>query len=586
MIRAKRLLFQFLIALLTTSYGATVGNLDSHPDLNLESHAPVGEANVYNEIKRADEKQLVEENAGLTRYLPSLSTSEFTHEFSTLIRNNRVRVEQKPDLPEPSYDLHSLYDDVVSSHTLAEVSLSVSPIISSARESTQNAINAAEDSASSVVESVLSTAGNNPSAIVRTLSAAGSTSSTVGSISYAAESTILVAASSNQESHELSLNAGQLAGIVVGVFLASSFSSILAVLYILRYRRRRSMVIHSTNDPPAEHKKQLRWPTVGNLRRDAITSIHSANTIASHRQISNEILPRIPPPTHQNPPVGPVLFSSPVSPGSKSDQSFPVSPLSEQHHSLGRDRSTSLQYGLFRNNMKEDPESEMKDAPPIKFTLARNTTQSGAQQIQVIRVNNQPPCSPSSNTRATQTFLSHGREPGSIASREAAEVQGSAKSMEKRAVDMAPMPSINTLSPPIIPLRFSSLNAYIGTQHQDSSSFHGNDGTFLLTTDDESVGPIPGSSQDHPESGSSHSSMIFHDPTQFDPSGLSQQPTSRFSMSSVQVSLDCSASSTSPVQPELSPLRPAPLSPSQIQSPVPRRANTAAKVGVPGTIYT
>ncbi|KAI0974883.1 hypothetical protein F4678DRAFT_354136 [Xylaria arbuscula] len=585
MLRAKRLLFILLMALPTTSYCATVDNLDSYPDLSLKSHSAIRKANAYNEIKRADEKQLLEEDAGLTSSLTSLSTSESTHEFLTLVRNNRVRDEQKPDLPESSCERDPLCNDVISSRALAEVSSSVSVMIPSARESVQHAINAVKASASSVVESVLSTVGNNPSAIMRTSSAARSTSSTMESISYAAESTALVAASSNQVSDELSLNAGQLAGIVVGVFLASSFSSILAVLYIIRYRRRRSMTTHNTNDPPAERKRQLRWPTFGHLRGDAISPTHSANATTSHRQISDEILPRIPPPAHQKSPVSPVLFSSPVSLGSKSDQNFPVSPLSdEQHHNFGRDRSTSLEHGLFRNSMKGGSGFEMRDAPPIKFTLARHATQSGAQQIQVIRVDSQTPRGRASNTRATQTFLSHDREPGSISSREAAEIQGSAKSMGKRAV--APMPSINALSPPIIPLRFSSLNAYRSTQPQDSSSFHGNDGTFLLTTDDESMEPIPRRSQDRPSSESSHSSMIFHDLTQFDPGGQGQQPTSRFSMSSAQVSLDYSASSTSPVPPELSPLRPAPLSPSQIQSPVPRRANSAAKVGVPGTIYT
>ncbi|KAI1347788.1 hypothetical protein F5Y01DRAFT_233887 [Xylaria sp. FL0043] len=586
MIQTRPSLFLLPVAILVLGSSTTVDDFDLVRDLSLDTHATTQGRNICNENKRTGGKQLNEKGAVLTNCLTSLTTVGPSLEVSIPARHSRFRDVRDSNSPEPARDSNPLRDDVLSPRVVAAVSSSISNMISSARESARRAINAAKANASSVAESFSSTVGSNSSSVVRASSTERNTSSTVESIPYAAESTSLVGGGSNPVSHGVNFDAGQFAGIVVGVFLVSSLSSILAMFYIIRYRRRRANAMKSTLDSPVEAKRQIRWPVVDYLRGHTIRSKYPTTAIS--RQPS-ELFAGMPHPNVQIAPVSQSPFVSPISPGSTSQQIHSISPLSdERHDDPGRDRSPSLELGIFRDNAQEGSQSKKRDVPPIRFTLARNATRSGAQQMQVVRVDGQEMTSPqiSSNRQTGKQYLSHDRASDSATPRRAPSMQYSIHGRGRSAVNLAPIANISTMSPPVIPLRFSSLNAYRSSQPQSAVSFHGDDGTFLLTTDDESMENIPGPSQNQLEPRSSHSSIISRDLTQFNPSGPDQQPISRFSISSAPVSPDYSASSTSPVQPEISPLSPAPPSPSRLQAPVPRRPTPAANVGVHGTFYT
>ena len=333
---------------------------------------------------------------------------------------------------------------------------------------------------------------------------------------------------------------------------------------MLRYRRQ-GAGIPSSLDPSGEAKRQWPWQSFGKSGGDANLTRRPTNTRFGRHQSGNRFLSKLRPEishlTHLKSPVNENLFPSPLGPGSISDQIFPVSPLSEEQIDASvREHSPSLRLAIFGHNSQRNSGSEILDAAPIKYTLSRNTTQSGTRQMQLVRVGSQgtdpryPP-----NIRTRNTFPSSSR-------------------------------TRSLSSPPIIPLRFSSLNAYTAPPLKDPGNYHGGDGTFLFLTDDESTEPAPGPSRDEARSESSQSSIIGQDLTQFDPGGgVGQQPVSRFSVSSVPGSLDYSVSSDSPMeqpdQPEVSPLRPAPPSPSQLQAPVPRRLHLASSAGVSATFY-
>lgn len=280
-----------------------------------------------------------------------------------------------------------------------------------------------------------------------------------------------------------------------------------------------------------------------------------------------------------------IPFASPISPSSNSDQIFPVSPLSDQPpDSSGRDSSPSLRLGLYGNRTQMSSESEASDVTPIGLSPTRPSIQNRSQQIPIMRVGGQEtnPDRLVSNMWATQTFLSNERSINSTDLHERPDMRDATDRMEAGMAAIAPIMDRRSLSQPIIPLRFSSLNAQKGHPIRNSISFNGNDGTFFLSTDEESADRDPEFSQDQSGLRSpSHSSIVSQDLTQFDPGGPVLQPTSRFSMSPAPPSsLGYSASSSSPVPqpeyPEINPLRPAPPSPPQLQSPVPRRLNAIA----------
>ncbi|GAP83781.1 hypothetical protein SAMD00023353_0501860 [Rosellinia necatrix] len=413
---------------------------------------------------------------------------------------------------------------------------------SQANESNQSATGATGASTSSTMESVSPTIGSTPSSVVATPSITRSTSttsqgasSTVESSSYGTDSASPIPGGLDPVPRGLNLSSGQLAGIIVAVFLISSILSVLATLFILRYRRQRGVITHETSYPPVGSKRKMLWPTpIGKFR--GITTTGNHNTAPG-------FAPGAPSQIHQ---VAPSMARDPlataINTGPTTNNIYPVSPLSSQLRAAsGRDSLPSLDLGLYEIGAQMTSGSEHNDTPPVQSPLTRN-----------------PP-----------------------------------------HITWMPKANISALSPPIVPLRFSSLNAHKDAPTQGLVGFHSDDQTFLLSTDDESAGRDARYSQD--QSGlhlsSSRSSVISQDLAQFEPGGSGQQLVSRFSMSTAPLSsLEYSISSLSPVPqyhhqqqqegyPEIAPLRPAPPSPSQLQSPIPRRPNLTTNMGISGTIY-
>ncbi|KAI8947393.1 hypothetical protein F4801DRAFT_511902 [Xylaria longipes] len=594
-----------LVALPVFGSGIKPESLDIFQGLDLITRATTRDIDVYDKTEEVSESQFVENEARLTRDSGSLTPSALAAVKPNRLRHERSSKSKEKDAcglhprndlcNDPIFSHVSSFSSSLSSSVSSAISSSVSKndasIVSSlsaavqtareegirdgqsrASESAQNAINSAKASASSVVESIFSAVRSTPS----------------------------VVGDSNRSSHGLSLDAGQLAGIVVGVFFVSSVLSVLTTLFFLWYRRRKTANTHSRH-LPVEEKQKMLWPTLGKLCGKFFTSSSTASRTDDRRDSSKIFTPRLkhgrPSQSHHGiPSANRIPFASPISPSSNSDRIFPVSPLSDQlPEGFGKDSSPSLGLGLYGNRIQISSGFEDSDVPPIGlFSPIRNPTQPESPQIPVIRMGGRE-TNPGrlSNAWATQTFPSNERSIAFTNSQEESGMGDAINRMEGGMTTFTPIVDKSTLSPPIIPLCFSSLNAQRGPPIQRSVDLHGNDETFLLSTDEESADRDPEFSQDHSGLRSpspSHSSIISQDITQFDPSGPGPQPASRFSMSSALVSsLGYSASSPSPApqyhqqqqeqeQPEISPLRPAPPSPSQLQSPVPRRLNVAASL--------
>lgn len=396
---------------------------------------------------------------------------------------------------------------------------------------------------------------------------------------------------------DLSLGVGQFVGIIVAVFITASILSIVATLCLLRYRRKRAVDTNGTLRLPIKEKQRDIWSILTSGRRDiAATDGHDAPGELSQR-VEQGTSPRfhLTDPSANEAPLNP-----PVSPGPANDGLYPVSPMSDQTSVISRRASSAtLGMGLYGNRTYIPSISETGDVPPIKLSIARAPANGGPQQLQVIRTGGSGtiPRRVLSQMRAARIS----RSESGITWRPDPDVRGFTNGIERRAPGPMRIASMSALSPPIVPLRFSSLNAHRDTSAQSSVGLRSEDQTFLLSTDDESAGHNAGSTQDQTgprrTSHSSHSSVISYDPTQFDPGGPSQQPISRFSMSSGLVStFEYRTSSSSPFAPyqqeqewqdcpEILALRPAPLSPSQIRSPIPRRPNPTTNLGVSETIY-
>ncbi|KAI1753715.1 hypothetical protein F4782DRAFT_495433 [Xylaria castorea] len=595
-----------LVALSVSSSSIKLDSLDTFQDLDLITHTTSQDIDVYDKTEEPNERQLVEKEARLTGGSDPLTPSALTS-----VNINRPQHARSPKpKEEDACGLHPRSDhfnELAFSRVSSSVSSSVSSAISSsvsnndasiltsslsaardegfrdgqsrASESAQSAIDSAKASASSVVESVYSAVGSTPS-----------TEETVPS----------VVDGSNRVSHGLVIDAGQLAGIVVGVFFASSILSVSMTLFFLSYRRRKTAITHNTHHFPVEEKKKMLWPTLGKLRGNLFYPSSAASGTAGRRDLSKILTPGLklgrPSQSQQElPTANRIPLASPISPSSNSDQIFPVSPLSDQPpDSSGRDSSPSLGIGLYGNRTQTSSGSEPSDGSPIGFSSIRNLNQPQTPQAPIIRMGGQDTNSRLlSNMWAAQTFPSNERSTAFTEFHEGPDMRDATNRMERGTVTLTPMADRSVLSPPIIPLRFSSLNAHKGPPMLSSAGLHDNDGTFLLSTDEESADRDPELPQN--QSGlrspsSSRSSIISQDLTQFDPGGPGPQPTSRFSVSSAPLSLGYSASSSSPApqdhqqqqqqheRPEISPLRPAPPSPSRLHSPVPRRLNAAANL--------
>ncbi|KAI0194806.1 hypothetical protein EV127DRAFT_200561 [Xylaria flabelliformis] len=586
-----------LVAIPISGFTIKLDGLDTFRDLDLITHATTRNIDAYDKIEEANEKRLTEKEERLVGdshpSTPSTSSS------------NRLRHERSPKFKEEdACGLHPLSDhcnDLISSRVSSSVSSSVSSVVSSSvsnndasiltsslsaardegfrdgqsrvSESAQSAIDSAKASASSMVESVLSVVRSTPSA---------------------GETVPSVADGLNRTSHGLSINARQLAGIVVGVFFVSSILSVLTTLLFLWYRRRRTAIAQNRRRFPAEEKKKMLWPTLGKLRGNLFYPSSPASGTAGRRGLSKILTPRLKrgrrsQSQHIMPFANPIPFTSPLSPGLNSDQMFPVSPMSDQPPgSSGRDSSPSLGIGLYGNRTQTSSKSETSDVPPIGFLAIRNLTQPKTPNIRIGGQETDPRLL--SNVQASHVFPLNERSAVFTDYREGPDMRDATNRMERGMVTLTPIVRRSALSPPIIPLRFSSLNAQRGPPPmQSSAGLHDNDGTFLLSTDEESGDRDPEFSQNQSGLQSpspSHSSIISQDLTQFDPGGPGPQPISRFSVSSAPLSLGYSASSSSPTPQDhqqhersvISPLRPAPPSPSQLHSPVPRRLNAAVSL--------
>ncbi|RYC60722.1 hypothetical protein CHU98_g5485 [Xylaria longipes] len=559
-----------LVALPVFGSGIKPESLDIFQGLDLITRATTRDIDVYDKTEEVSESQFVENEARLTRDSGSLTPSALA-----AVKPNRLRHERSSKSKEKDacglHPRNDLCNDPIFSH-VSSFSSSLSSSVSSA---------------------ISSSVSKNDASIVSSLSAA---------VQTAREEGIRDGQSRASESAQNAINSAKASAssVVESIFSAVRSTPSTTPSVVIVSRRRKTANTHSRH-LPVEEKQKMLWPTLGKLCGKFFTSSSTASRTDDRRDSSKIFTPRLkhgrPSQSHHGiPSANRIPFASPISPSSNSDRIFPVSPLSDQlPEGFGKDSSPSLGLGLYGNRIQISSGFEDSDVPPIGlFSPIRNPTQPESPQIPVIRMGGRE-TNPGrlSNAWATQTFPSNERSIAFTNSQEESGMGDAINRMEGGMTTFTPIVDKSTLSPPIIPLCFSSLNAQRGPPIQRSVDLHGNDETFLLSTDEESADRDPEFSQDHSGLRSpspSHSSIISQDITQFDPSGPGPQPASRFSMSSALVSsLGYSASSPSPApqyhqqqqeqeQPEISPLRPAPPSPSQLQSPVPRRLNVAASL--------
>ncbi|KAJ8126594.1 hypothetical protein O1611_g7044 [Lasiodiplodia mahajangana] len=586
MITVKPLSLLLLVALPVFGSGIPFGNFDAFRDLDPKTHAATPNIDIYDKADKVRERPIIEKHTFLTKHaLPS------TASVLALVKPKALLNRQIPEFkPGDACDLPVLLppcSDVISSRVSTQVSSSVSAAISSSVSiSDASVLTSITNSFSSSLLAARQ-AGHDEgfqegqrkaSEIAQSMinSSRASSSPTVEDTTCAAETSSCVVGNLNGISHGLNLNAGQLAGILVAVFFISSISSILATILILRYRRKRAAIAAKTLPLRVEAPIRTPRPVFEKLRGNIFPSAIGRASWGSRRNLPKDS-PRLPSQNHKaKASADRPSFTLPINTHLTRDQVCPVSPLSyHPPDNSMQESSPSLELGLYGNRTQMASRSESSGTPPIKLSLSRDETHNGPRRIQVVRMG------------------AEGNTPHRLLS---SNMQDSSNGMGEGTTSSAPMTTMSAFLPPIVPLRFSSLNAYKGLPIQRPSGSRGNDGTFLLSTDDESADRNPRFLQDQTGLQSpSHSSEISQDLTQFDPGGPGQQPTSRFSTSSARPSLGYSASSASPIpqyhqqqeeHPEISPLRPAPSSPLQLQAPTPRRPNIAANVGVDGPIYT
>ncbi|KAJ2981180.1 hypothetical protein NUW58_g6754 [Xylaria curta] len=617
MISIEPLFALLLVALPVFGSGITLDYFDTVQGLGLETRAGTRVIDVDNGAKRTDERRLLHKDTvlgkGLTPLTASTSTPVSPRDLPD-IQSHRNKERDKEDICNkdllPRQRFSSFSADLSSSifNSLSISSVSVLASIkddfsaslrnaqqnaseegfqdgqSQASESAQSLCDALKASASSVVENSCSAAGNIITTVETTVSVVETVLSTVEGATHTSESISSTAGDLNKASRDLNLDAGQFAGIIVGVFFLSSILSVLATLFLLRYRRQRMDDTRDARPQPVEAKRQTIWPTLGKLRGSRLPpgpwatgrhGVPAEPTPGPKRWVPSQSQQGIPS-TNRTP------MASSVSPGSSNI--FPVSPLSDRPSTdLERDSGSSLGLGLHGSRTQITSGPEVSEIPPPVSSIGRNRIHDGSWQIPIVHVEEVTAHPLRSNAWATETLQSDNGPAASTAPHEDYNTR-----IQRETPALAPGTSKNALIPPTIPLRFSSLNAYKGPPIQSSVGFHG-DETFLLSTDDESGDrDLEPSQEQSGHQSPSHSSIISQDPTQFDPEGLTQQPTSRFSMSSAPLSsLEYSASSSSPVpplheqqqeHPEISPLRPAPPNPAQLQSPMPTRPSLTPDV--------
>ncbi|KAI0440971.1 hypothetical protein F4803DRAFT_552595 [Xylaria telfairii] len=601
MIRIDALSLLLLVALPIPSSGFKLNGLDTFRDFDLIAHATTQGITA----EKVNERQSIKKEASLAQDShPLVPSPLISVKPNHLQRERSGKSEEEvacglhprdhlcgnilfPHASELSSSVSSSVSSAVSnSVSSSDASVLTASLLVAVQSASEEGFQNGQSKASESVQSAIDSAKASVSSIVE------SAFSAVRSTQSARETIPSIMGDSNRTSHSLIIDKSQLAGIVLGVFFASSVLSVLTTLFFLWYRKRKTATAHNIRHFPTEEKRKMIWPTLGKLRGNFFTSSSAANKPAGHRDLSKIFPPglkHVSPSQSQHgmPSANRIPFTSPISPSSNSDQIFPVSPMSDQPpDSAGRDSSPSFRLGLYGNRTQMSSGSEASDVTPMGLSPTSNSIQNGSQQIPIMRIGGQETNRDrlASNMWTTQTFPPNERPITFTDIYERPDMRDAANRMEAGIAAIDPIMDRRSLSPPIIPLRFSSLNAQKGHPIRNSTSFNGNDGTFFLSTDEESADRDPEFSQDQSGLRSpSHSSVISQDLTQFDPGGPALQPTSRFSMSPAPPSsLGYSASSSSPVpqqeRPEINPLRPAPSSPPQLQSPVPRRLNAIASL--------
>lgn len=394
----------------------------------------------------------------------------------------------------------------------------------------------------------------------------------------------------------LNLDVRQLAGIIIGVFLSSSLLSILATLLLLRYRRQRTSTAKNTFNSSLKSTWPRPQPTLTNFWANILPFKHTGIGRAGHRQIPEQLSPAFtpgvvsPPSKHRRAmsSVDVPPFVSLISPGSPSDQPYPVSPPPDQPvHDPGE-----------RGHQRHG--SQINKGTSVGFQQKGAPTKLPHQKDPVQHISQQAQKRDDENT-IHQPQLGVRMSPNlSTGERSSNRIKGKAP--------LSPIAITNHSFPPIVPLRFSSLNAYSGTQAPNpiiGSPLHGEG--YEVSSSLFPAGP-ESATRSHPFSPRDllfpslpleprprgFQSPAAATPNNTDQRTQLQQPTSRFSMSptphsSVEYSLSISSSPPAShyglqhqqEQPEMIiPLRPAPSSPSQLQlqSPVPRRPNIAANI--------
>ncbi|KAI1173055.1 hypothetical protein F4777DRAFT_479088 [Nemania sp. FL0916] len=343
---------------------------------------------------------------------------------------------------------------------------------------------------------------------------------TAGSITCVA----VVTGNSSQISHSSSLRMGQLAGIVVAVFLISSILSSLATVFFLRRRRQ-------TKSAMSTHKS---WLTSNIPRGQTFPSADVTNT---QQNASGDRGPALPSQTRQTMPSGNRISS--ISSGAISEHIYPVSPLSDQ--TSYNTVQGNLGPMLYENGTQHASRSGTSNISPVRFSIARRPTQIRPQQLQAVREWTQENHAqqPQAGVQIAESFppayefTASNRGPG---------IGGYNNGAEVRSVATERTDNLDTLAPSSVPLHFGNLGAYNSFPTQKSMDFREDDRTFLLPTNDQLVdrNPSPSPTESRPQS-PSHSTIISQDLTQFDPGGHGQQPSTFMDpMPFVPLSLDYS----------------------------------------------
>ncbi|KAI0161520.1 hypothetical protein GGR57DRAFT_360959 [Xylariaceae sp. FL1272] len=439
--------------------------------------------------------------------------------------------------------------------------------------------NSRADKASSSVSSLLAVVTT--ASIISSIQA--SANSAISAAQESAESAISAAKASASaavdNSHSnLRLDVGQFVGIVIAIIIASILLAVLATLLIVRYRKQKIPIALKTYESPAPSVEQVAQPKLTQFPNHPVPPTYAVTVTAGRHQSSQ---------TRSQPPnlsSRIQAFPSPTSPQPVNTQTYPMSPPSETPHE-GPRRAVSEDLGRrLHGNIGHMSGTDVSEVPPMKFSLVRKPSTDGQQRMQVVRVG--------SHETGLHRLLSNAHESGARGHSSGQALGYSSKvGPSSHYTDLQSAHRRSTSSSaiiPPIPLRFSSLN--VKRQHplnpvQALSAAHE---TSFLSTSEETL------SEDHQHRTDESLNQPPSPPRHLPVRNLTQpqHPPSRFSMSPLPPSFSDSGSDTSIQEqhqqdisqhnreaPEISPLRPAPPNPPQLQSPVPQRPIISANAG-------